>query len=78
MKSKIKLIEERVQGVVARLQTLTRERDRLQEELRSLEQRLESAEEQGELQTDRPILAGLDQIGGSLREAIAELRRESR
>lgn len=76
MKAKIKLIEERVEGVVDRLQTLTRERDRLQEELRSLERRLESAGEQGELQADRSILAGLDQIGGSLREAIAELRRD--
>ena len=76
MKAKIKLIEERVQEVVDRLQTLTRERDRLQEELRSLEQRLESTGEQAEFGADPETLARLDQIGGSLRDAVAELRRD--
>lgn len=74
MKTKIRLLEERVQTVVDRLQTLTAERDRLQRELGSLEQRLQSTESEAGLAGDPDVQARLDEIGGSLREAIAELR----
>ena len=73
MKAKIRLLEQRVQDVVDRLQTLTQERDRLSDELRSLEQRIEAA---GAAGAQPEAVERLDRIEGALRDAIADLRGE--
>ena len=81
MKAKIKLLEERIQQVVGRLQNLTQERDRLQDELSLLREKLESLESEGpsgytDGVPDPAWSAKLGEIRNALQEAITELRRE--
>jgi len=81
MKAKIKLLEERIQQVVGRLQDLTQERDRLQDELSLLRERLESLECEAPSGypngvPDPAWTARLGEIRNALKEAITELRRE--
>jgi len=75
MEDNTRLLEDLVARAVARLDTLTRERDRLQQEVHAL---------QGDLQAREADSAGGDgdwpqhrqRVASALRETLAELRGE--
>lgn len=73
----IKLLEDRVLRVVARIRTLRDERDRLASDLEALRAQLDSAE-RGRAERDREDRdAELREMRRILTEAISELREEA-